>query len=101
MDTVELRSDTLRLRFDRRTGALVTLQALGTGWEILDRPHLGLSFRLLVPYPSDDPTDVDFARRMGRTHPDAATTPCSENSRRSHRSTWLPMENAPRSSGTA
>ncbi|MEI6150091.1 MAG: DUF6259 domain-containing protein, partial [bacterium] len=32
----------------------------------LDRPHLGLSFRLLVPLTSKDPVDKAFAKRMGR-----------------------------------
>jgi hypothetical protein len=75
MDTVELRSDTLRLEFDRRTGALVRLEAPATGWRILDRPRLGLSFRLLVPCPSDDRRDVAFARRMGRPHPGRRNNP--------------------------
>jgi hypothetical protein len=44
-----LANKTLRLEFDRGTGALVGLEAPETGWRILDRPHLGLAFRLLVP----------------------------------------------------
>ncbi len=49
MSTFVLRNDSLRLEFSRQTGALVGLTAVATGWEILNRPHLGLSFRLLVP----------------------------------------------------
>ncbi len=49
MDFLYLQNETLRLQFDRHTGALTGLTALPTGWKILDRPELGLSFRLLVP----------------------------------------------------
>jgi len=49
MTTFVLQNDSLRLEFSRQTGALVGLTAVATGWEILNRPHLGLSFRLLVP----------------------------------------------------
>ena len=44
-----LENETLRLEFSRETGALVGLVAKPQGWALLDRPHLGLSFRLLVP----------------------------------------------------
>ena len=67
-----LQNDTLRLTFDRATGALVGLTAVQTGWEIVSRPHLGLSFRLLVPLTSDDPVDVAFAERMGRAYGERA-----------------------------
>jgi hypothetical protein len=46
-----------------------------TGWEILNRPHLGLSFRLLVPLTSDDPADVAFAERMGRVRGERRNNP--------------------------
>lgn len=49
MDTIFLENDNLRLQFDRRNGALTGMTALPSGWKILDRPELGLSFRLLVP----------------------------------------------------
>lgn len=69
MNTFTLQNETLRLEFDRTTGALVGLTAHPSGWPILDRPNLGLSFRLLVPLASDDPLDVEFAARMGRPQP--------------------------------
>ncbi len=75
MNTVTLQNDTLRLTFDRATGALVGLVAVQTGWEILNRPHLGLSFRLLVPLTSDDPVDVAFAERMGRAYGERRNNP--------------------------
>ena len=49
MTTITLQNETLRLEFSRETGALVGLTAVKTGWQILNRPHVGLSFRLLVP----------------------------------------------------
>ncbi len=53
MSTFTLENKALRFELDRTNGALVRLTALRTGWHILDRPQLGLSFRLLVPL-SDD-----------------------------------------------
>jgi len=49
MDTLTLQNKTLKLEFSKENGALVALTAVQTGWKILDRPQLGLSFRLLVP----------------------------------------------------
>jgi hypothetical protein len=49
MDFLYLQNETLRIQFERHTGALTGLTALPTGWKILDRPDLGLSFCLLVP----------------------------------------------------
>jgi len=53
MNTFTLQNQTLRLEFSRDTGALVGLTAMQSGWKILDRPGLGLSFRLLVPMRPD------------------------------------------------
>src|SRR5262245_55122844 len=49
MNTLILENENLRLEFDRDSGALTGLTAVHTGWQILNRPQLGLSFRLLVP----------------------------------------------------
>jgi len=49
MDIFVLKNNTLKLEYNCQNGALVRLVALKTGWEILNRPQLGLSFRLLVP----------------------------------------------------
>jgi hypothetical protein len=46
-----LANDTLRLEFERATGALVHVASADGAWQLLDRPQLGLSFRLLVPLP--------------------------------------------------
>ncbi len=51
MNDVMLANDALRLRFSRQTGRLTEVVALETGWHVLDRPDLGLSFRLMVPLP--------------------------------------------------
>ena len=55
MDSLALENDTLRLEFDRKNGALIRLTSTETGWPILDRPNLGLSFRLLVPIEDASP----------------------------------------------
>ncbi len=51
MSTFVLANETLRLEFDQETGALVHVAGADGSWQILDRPKLGLSFRLLVPLP--------------------------------------------------
>jgi len=62
MSTFTLENDTLRLEFARDTGALVGITARHTGWEILNRPQLGLSFRLLVPLRAQDDWHASGAR---------------------------------------
>ena len=49
MTSIVLSNDSLSLEFDPGTGALVALTAVETSWEILNRPHVGLSYRLMVP----------------------------------------------------
>lgn len=51
MSNFILENETLRLEFERLNGALIGMTAVKTGWEILSRPQLGLSFRLMVPLP--------------------------------------------------
>lgn len=51
MEAIVLKNSNLRLEFGPSSGALIRLVSLKTGWEILSRPHLGLSFRILVPLP--------------------------------------------------
>jgi hypothetical protein len=65
MTVLTLANDTLKLDFDRETGALVGLAAPQTGWTLLDRPHLGLSWRLLVP----TRTDPDWHAAGKRNNP--------------------------------
>ena len=49
MTNITLSNNNLSLEIDQQKGALLRMQAAKTGWRILDRPHLGLSFRLLLP----------------------------------------------------
>src|SRR5262252_6626644 len=52
MERVVLENGALRLGFDANTGALVEIVGTDGGeWRLLDRPNLGLSFRLLLPLP--------------------------------------------------
>lgn len=51
MSTFVLANETLHLEFERETGALIHVAGADGSWQLLDRPHLGLSFRLLVPLP--------------------------------------------------
>ncbi|HBM81391.1 MAG TPA: hypothetical protein DD426_11260 [Clostridiaceae bacterium] len=46
-----LKNDSLELEFNMDNGALIALKSVETGWKILNRPNLGLNFRLLVPLP--------------------------------------------------
>ena len=50
MSTISLKNEALELEFERQHGALIGLRT-ASGWAVFDRPHLGLSFRLLVPLP--------------------------------------------------
>ena len=63
MNDIVLENDALRLRFDRETGRLTELTALQTKWRLLDRPALGLSFRLLIPLPGQRKIAVDGERQ--------------------------------------
>ncbi len=51
MANIVLENESLRLLFRRDNGALVGFTAKDGGWEVLNRPHLGLSFQLMVPLP--------------------------------------------------
>lgn len=51
MTSFVLQNDSLRLEFDKLKGTLIGVTAVETGWEILNRPELGLSFQLMVPMP--------------------------------------------------
>ena len=49
MESLQLNAGSLLLEFDPKTGALIGMTAKDTGWNILRRAELGLSWRLLVP----------------------------------------------------
>lgn len=52
MKNIVLQNKTLRLELNPQNGALVRLSSADGQWNILDRPHLGLSFYLLIPLPT-------------------------------------------------
>jgi hypothetical protein len=64
MSTLVLKNEMLRLEFAGDTGALVSLTARETGWQILNRPHLGLSFRLLVPLSEERRNNPVFGEKQ-------------------------------------
>ena len=47
--TITLENTNLRIVLDKTTGALVRIRCVQTGWSVLDREELGVSFQLLVP----------------------------------------------------
>jgi hypothetical protein len=53
MQPIVLQNRKLKMEFSPETGALTGFTANQTGWNILNRPQLGLSFRLLVPLSED------------------------------------------------
>src|SRR5689334_19310901 len=69
MPPLILENEALRLEFDSVNGALTKLVAVETGWEILSRAHLGLSFRLLLPLPQQRDNPV-FGEKQKLSHTD-------------------------------
>jgi hypothetical protein len=67
MTTFTLKNDTLLLEFDRQTGALVGLTALQTGWKILDRAQLGLSFQLMLPLSEERRNNLVYGEKQSLT----------------------------------
>ncbi len=51
MSTIAMKNWTLFMKFDCDLGTITELSAVKTGWSILNRPALGLSFRLMIPLP--------------------------------------------------
>ncbi len=58
MPVVTLENKTLKMEFNTVNGALTRLTSKVTGWELLNRPQLGLSFRMMVPLPGKRNNDV-------------------------------------------
>jgi hypothetical protein len=67
VNTFELKNNALSLEFDRANGALVRFTALHSGWKILDRPELGLSFRLMVPLSEEKRNNPVFGEKQNLT----------------------------------
>jgi hypothetical protein len=51
MSNIVLQNNTLRLELNPQNGALVGFSSADGRWQIMNRPHLGLSFYLLMPLP--------------------------------------------------
>ena len=67
MDTFTLQNNNLAFTFDRANGALVRFIALRSGWKILVRPELGLSFRLMVPLNEEKRNNPVFGEKQTLT----------------------------------
>lgn len=64
MTTFILKNDNLALEFEKTYGTLIGMTALRTGWVIIDRPELGLSFRLLVPLSEERRNNPVFGEKQ-------------------------------------
>lgn len=53
-----LKNQTMLLSISEKSGAITRLASRATGWELIQNPELGLSFRMLVPTPSRRDTQV-------------------------------------------
>ena len=75
-----LETASLVLKFDRRSGSLCSLYSKASDWEILNRPHLALSWRLMLPL-EDHSVRGDHGRRnnnaWGHKQPRAPKSACS------------------------
>ena len=49
MDTFKIKSSTVELTFEKQYGNLVGMSVLDNEWSVLDRPHLGRNWELLIP----------------------------------------------------
>lgn len=67
METIHITNGNLALTFNRENGALCGLTAPELRWDILDRPELGLSFRLLVPLGEEKRNNSVFGERQKLT----------------------------------
>lgn len=66
--TFSLENQKLLLEFNSESGALIKILAKDTGWKILDRPELGLSFRLLVPISEELRNNQVHGERQSLAH---------------------------------
>lgn len=62
MRTLTLQSEAITAEFTMQNGALVRLRSNATGWEVVRKPELGLSFRMLLPLSDrrNNPVDGNF-----------------------------------------
>ena len=64
MDNIILENQSLHMEFSIDNGSLVGLTAHNSGWKILDRPQLGLSFRLLIPLSEERRNNPVFGEKQ-------------------------------------
>jgi hypothetical protein len=67
MNTLTLQNQTLQLKFNRQTGALVEIFAQELDWPILTPAHTGLSFRLLVPLSEERRNNPVYGEKQSLT----------------------------------
>jgi len=72
MNSILLQNTNLCMEFSPLTGALTSFTAMKTGWKILDRPQLGLSFRLLVPLSEELRNNAVLGEKQSLTAVEAA-----------------------------
>jgi len=72
MNTLTLQNQTLQLKFDRQTGALVEILAQELNWPVLTSTHEGLSFRLLVPLSEERRNNPVYGEQQTLTALDVA-----------------------------
>ena len=72
MDTLSLENNTLKLVFDRANGALVGVTAVQSGWEILNRPQVGLGFRMLLPLSEEMRNNPVYGEKQALTRLEVA-----------------------------
>lgn len=49
MNRIRIEAENLRLEFDRTNGSLVGIFSKKANWNVIKRPHLGLSWRMMIP----------------------------------------------------
>lgn len=63
-----LENQNLRLAFDVQSGAVCRMESKLTGWQLLNRPELGLVFRLLVPISEDRRNNPVYGEQQKLSH---------------------------------
>lgn len=51
MNNVRLEAENLLLEFDKENGSLIKIFSKVSDWDIIKRPYLGLSWRMMIPLP--------------------------------------------------
>lgn len=68
MDLIKLETSRLRLTFRKDNGSLTGIFSKVSNWNILKRPHLGLSWRMMIPLTRNETMrHGDMSRQLLRT----------------------------------